>query len=580
MKSLAILLAACTIGACVDNDFKAAPGFQQASLETSAGSSAEKLPPVHAGDYLSSLFAQSHHDWKNAEGFIGNIMAAGIEDPLIRRRAMILAMGSGDASTAIQLAQHSVPDDPNKTYSDDDTIALIFMVMGAFDQKDYKQAELYAQKMPKDGMSQFIGPFLTGWSNAALGKMEISGLKNNAIHLYHAILISDYLKQYGDIEKLLTQAEVVQDISTEDLERIADIYAHINKPKKALELYSKIQKDWPDDAEIKEKISQIQSGKVVPLFKSIKTPQEGLGEAFYDISKILFDEYSDESARVFGFMALHLDPNLTDAKLLLAHIAARHERYDEAIAHYRAVPENSPEYLDTQRKIAEIMVKQENDQDALKILSSLATKKDDVASMIEIGDIYRKQENYGAAIDAYKKAAKTFGGEIPASYWHLYYVLGMSYERAGQWDNAEQALKAALKLQPDHPYVLNYLGYAWADRGMNLKEALHMIRKAVSLRPDDGYITDSLGWVMFKMEQYDDAVPELEKAVELLPYDPTINDHLGDAYWKVGRKLEARFQWERAKNYTDDSAFAQVLAGKLVSGLKAPSAVVGSNTTE
>ena len=25
-----------------------------------------------------------------------------------------------------------------------------------------------------------------------------------------------------------------------------------------------------------------------------------------------------------------------------------------------------------------------------------------------------------------------------------------------------------------------------------------------------------------------------------------INDHLGDAYWRVGRKLEAIFQWNRA----------------------------------
>jgi hypothetical protein len=31
-----------------------------------------------------------------------------------------------------------------------------------------------------------------------------------------------------------------------------------------------------------------------------------------------------------------------------------------------------------------------------------------------------------------------------------------------------------------------------------------------------------------------------------VPGDPTINDHYGDALWKVGRKLDAHFQWNHA----------------------------------
>ena len=38
----------------------------------------------------------------------------------------------------------------------------------------------------------------------------------------------------------------------------------------------------------------------------------------------------------------------------------------------------------------------------------------------------------------------------------------------------------------------------------------------------------------------------LEQAVQLRPNDAEINDHLGDAYWKAGRKLEAKFQWNVA----------------------------------
>ncbi len=122
----------------------------------------------------------------------------------------------------------------------------------------------------------------------------------------------------------------------------------------------------------------------------------------------------------------------------------------------------------------------------------------------------------------------------------------MAYERGGDWKNAEADLKAALAYRPDHPYLMNYLAYGWADQGINLDESLKMEQKAAALRPSDGYIADSLGWVLFVMGRYSEAVPQLEKAVGLLPYDSTLNDHLGDAYWQTGRKLEAHFQWERA----------------------------------
>ena len=73
-----------------------------------------------------------------------------------------------------------------------------------------------------------------------------------------------------------------------------------------------------------------------------------------------------------------------------------------------------------------------------------------------------------------------------------------------------------------------------------------LIVKAVKQRPRDGYIADSFGWVLYQTGDYKKAIPVLERAVRLRPNDATINDHLGDAYWKVGRFLEARFQWIRS----------------------------------
>jgi Flp pilus assembly protein TadD len=89
-----------------------------------------------------------------------------------------------------------------------------------------------------------------------------------------------------------------------------------------------------------------------------------------------------------------------------------------------------------------------------------------------------------------------------------------------------------------------------------------MIRKAVELRPNDGNIVDSLGWALYKLGRYDQAVEQLEHAVLLRPEVPEINEHLGDAYWRVGRILEARFQWSHAIDLGGDGTNIDILEAK------------------
>ena len=173
--------------------------------------------------------------------------------------------------------------------------------------------------------------------------------------------------------------------------------------------------------------------------------------------------------------------------------------------------------------------------------------------MIDAGHIYRQKEDYESALILYNKVVKKLGGTVPEEYWYLLYARGMANEREGHWDDAVADLTAALEYRPNHPFILNYLGYGWADKGDKLDKSLEIIKKAASLQPRDGYIIDSLGWVYYRMGDYESAVNYLEKAVEYLPYDSTINDHLGDAYWQYGRKLEAKFQWERAFNYAEET---------------------------
>jgi tetratricopeptide (TPR) repeat protein len=120
-------------------------------------------------------------------------------------------------------------------------------------------------------------------------------------------------------------------------------------------------------------------------------------------------------------------------------------------------------------------------------------------------------------------------------------------ERQKHYEPAEQFFREVLELDPSNTMTLNYLGYMLADKGekgIRLPEALKLIRKAVDLEPMNGAYLDSLGWVYFKLGEYEQAEENLRQAVERDQSDPTVHDHLGDLYEKTGRIRLAAAQWE------------------------------------
>ena len=503
-----------------------------------------------SGDFLASRFAQKHQDWEQASVYLDKVLKRSPEKEELLSRAMVLAMGAGHHEKAIRIA-HQLVD-----LSEEDALGplpFIFLAMEAFKTKSYDQAREYINNVPQGTISDFIIPLLKNWTRVSDKNnptYEIQDLLSNTIHIYHAFLMGDYISDRAEFRELLKLSLNADGLAVQDLERIADVYTLIGDPQAARKLYQKTLESWPGNRRLLKKLETIKADENVVFFESVLSPEKGVALALFDMAHLLFNENSDDSARVFAQIALYLDPSLAQAHLLLGYINARHKHYPQAVAHYAQIPENHDRYLEARKLSATLFEDMGKIEQAVHALENIANEFDDVDSLIQIGNVYRRNEEFQKAVKSYNAAAKALDNKITTEHWQLHYMRGVAYERMGKWDKAEKDLQAALSLRPNHPLVLNYLGYAWADQGKNLDQALDMIRKAAALEPEDGYITDSLGWVLYRMGQFEEAIPHLENAVELLPYDPIINDHLGGAYWRVNRKLEARFQWNRAKNYS------------------------------
>ncbi len=111
---------------------------------------------------------------------------------------------------------------------------------------------------------------------------------------------------------------------------------------------------------------------------------------------------------------------------------------------------------------------------------------------------------------------------------------------------AVELMERILVLDDANFDALNYVGYTWAELGVNLEQAEVYIREALFLRGDDGNILDSLAWVLFRQERFEEALEVQLRAVELVEDNAILWDHLGDIRLELGDLEGAISAWERA----------------------------------
>lgn len=125
-------------------------------------------------------------------------------------------------------------------------------------------------------------------------------------------------------------------------------------------------------------------------------------------------------------------------------------------------------------------------------------------------------------------------------------------EKFDRLDILERDLRAIIDIDPDNATALNDLGYTLTNRTDRYEEALVLIEKALSINPGEAAFIDSLGWVKYRLKQFEEAVLHLRRALELFPNDE-VAAHLGEVLWVMGQKIEANKVWEKALELKPDS---------------------------
>ena len=547
------------------------------SIQLAAADNGRGVQPVAAspyGDFLAGMLASHERDLSAAADFMMRAWENDPENFVLLRRAFLLAAADGRHAEAVRLARRVLEQAAEDDSYPEAVLTKLVLTIDRVERGEIDAARRLLNTMPDRRLGKFLPPMIGSWLD--LGEGDIGAALAKIAPLAEAeglaVLYNLQTALLNDVAGRPVEAESAYRAVVEGMEKpslrttwlIGNFFERQGNAETAVDFYQRFEDAGPGSALFDTALERLAAGtRPEPSVSDFKA---GIAEALFNLAILLSQERAQEQALLQIHLALRLNPRFQQARVLLGEIMERQKREGEAIAAYRSVDPASPFAWMARLRIAEGLERQGRADEAISELEALAAERPgDFEPLFRVGNMLRAQERFLEAVDAYDRAFERLGES--AAHWSMYYFRGIALERSGQWERAEPDLLKALDLQPDHPYVMNYLAYSWVEQETNLEQAEAMLVRAVQLRKDDGFIVDSLGWVYYRLGEYDKAVVRLERAVELQPQDPVINDHLGDVYWKVGRRQEARFQWRRALNLEPEADTVPVIETKIESGL-------------
>lgn len=542
-----ILLSACAAG----------PGI-------GAPATVKTKPDPALGAFLAARYADTAGDPASAANYYALALQADPANQRLVRGGFLAGVLSG-SQEAVHLAP-LLPDNP---------LALLLRGNEAALNGDYATAKTYFQNLPDDQLAALIQPLLLAWTQFGQGN-EQEALKilqpsfNNsafgAVYLLNAALIADAA---GDTK---SAAELYGAVSPASPNlRLAQIlaswYARQGDRGQAEAVLAALVAAHPDLAIALPQLRQQMNAPV------ISTPAQGMAEAYLTLAASLSQPQAVFLRTVFLRFALELRPNLSAARLILANTQINGDdpsytptrvQIENALATLGPIQPSDPLYGPAAVQEASLHAMLGEPDQAVALLDRILTSHPHNAGLLAAaGDIRRTANQCNLALPYYQKAIAAVGDPPPANAWPLFFDRGICEDQMGNWVAAEPDIEKALRLSPNQPYVLNYLGYSWAKRGEKLDQAKAMLKKAVALDPNDGAVLDSLGFIELKRGNTKQALAVLIQAVQLSPDDAEVNAHLGDAFAQAGLTLQAVYQWDRALNLNPDPALKAELEAKI-----------------
>ena len=500
------------------------------------------------GNFLAAEYASLNFQPKTAVKYLKQVVKKDSDNPTIIRDAYNMYAVDGDIKNAAFYAEKILKNHPEYF------IPAYICITESIQNRKFDHALNIIGKLNNNSFNLFIKPFVTAWLHVGKGDFAaayktLEPLAKEqvflAIYNFNTALIADMEKDYAKAKKhYIAALNNTSGLTLTAVKLLGKRIGELGEEKLSADILEKYRE-----------INFLVNNSVELSYDD--TPpisiEYAVAEIYTSLASVIpaSDVYNRDFATVFYNMAIYLYPDFSLSKIFLADTLSSSDK-EEANRIYASIKENDEFYLAAQLKIARNYAESGDTEKAEKTFGMLAERFPTIVEPYsEMGDYYRMASQYEKAEKEYTKALQRVK-KTDKVYWALLYSRGICLERMKRWKEAEADLKEAMELNPNNAYILNYLGYCWLDRGINLEKAFQMIKQAYDMTKNDGHITDSLAWAFYMSGNYDYALQFMEKALTLQPGNSVINDHLGDIYWELKRYNEARYQWKKALELDTD----------------------------
>ena len=316
----------------------------------------------------------------------------------------------------------------------------------------------------------------------------------------------------------------------------------MNQPEGALDRLLSLLQQNPDNQRLRLQyarlLTSIDLAEALEQFKLLVERSPNNPELLLSLGLVANEQGDKELAAQAFARLLATGQHQDSAHYYLGRLAEEQEDYDRALQHFTKV-EQGQDFLPALASSIDIMIR-------LGRLEEANNRMADVRSRFnqERVRLYQIQAQSLARYQYLDEAEQLLTEALTTNpdSTDLLFTRASINEQRDMIDLAENDFRTIIRYQPNNATALNALGYTLADRTTRYEEALELIEKALQLEPNNGAIIDSMGWVQFRLGNYDEAILRLREALKVLP-DPEIASHLGEVLWTVGDKEEAQQIW-------------------------------------
>ena len=358
--------------------------------------------------------------------------------------------------------------------------ADLLLGLDFFIKKDYIGAEKHFKRLNKISrynlfFDNFIGNVLLAWTKASMDvKEESFQFLEKVPRQYNHIkkIQNSFLQCYfGNNDTHIFFEELIKN-KDYNFSRynffLANYYLHNNKILEAKKIIQESRKKYGSNLLLKQTQNFLlnNKNKKIKNFFNCKNSNDSIAEFFYVLANLYSGEKDYQLSNFYLKISLLLNKKFLSNKALLAENFYYQKKYKLSKNIYLSIRSIGPIYSwYTAKSVSTILLETNGKKYSIKNLEKEFNKLKNVnfEHYYELANFYKDNEYYEKSISYYSLALQ----DLKHDHYLYPKILdrrGTSYERLGQWEQAEKDLTQSLKILPDQPHVLNYLAYSLIDK--------------------------------------------------------------------------------------------------------------------